>query len=214
MFAALPIVLLLAQQIPAAPEEVQRPVNSVGFAAGIGYRLGAAASDVPPNMGVALTTLIQHRYATVGRGLDLGVTASFAYERYARDVRVSTMVAPGERVNIDGVRALTIFDFAALQTAGLSLGRVRPWLGVGGGISLQHFRSPEEAYKPGEARETLAVLLGAAGADVDFAPSSDIGLRLEYAHALPRPTFTTEAGRAVNVFGSRVTLRLAVSYRF
>ncbi len=229
---ALSIAALLAQAEPAPPAPVpapasvrprpseppleapEPPATAVGFAAGVGYRLAPAARDVPPALGLSLTTLIGRRYALLRGQLALGVAASFAYERYSTLVKVTKEVMPGREVPYEAVRGISFFDFAVLQTAAVELGRLRPWAAVGAGASLGHFTSPEPRYGPGEARVLAAVLLGGLGLDVAIAKQTDVGLRLEYAHLVPRPELRTDGGERLDVFGHRLAARLSLQYRF
>lgn len=199
-------------EIEGAPE---RLATAVGLAAGGSYRLGAAAHDTPPAFGFTLTTFVSHCYSVIGDHLALGVAGSFAYERYSRTVRAESTVAPGQVVPYDGVRELTSGTFVGLQTVTLLLGRARPWVALGGGLGLDHFKSPELPYAPrGEARATVALLQGALGFDLQVAPQTDAGLRLDYVRPLSDSTFVTTAGERLHLFGSRLSVRMGIQYRF
>ncbi|HXU79783.1 MAG TPA: hypothetical protein VN914_00180 [Polyangia bacterium] len=196
-----------------APEETpEPPVWALGLTIGGGYRVGKAAKDVPPALGLAFSTFAGRRYAALGR-IELGVSASFYYQRYARIVTFKKMVSPGMEVDAQGDRLLSTGEFAASQTLTVVLGRYRPWLAVGGGVSIDHFTSPETRYRPGESRRTLPLVLGAAGFHLEVAPQTDAGLQLDYAH-LFEPTFTTEGGERLHLFGDRLAARLEMQYRF
>jgi hypothetical protein len=176
------------------------------------YRVSQAATDAPPALGLAFSTFGGWRYAALGR-LELGVGASFSYQRYARTVTFKQMVSPGVEMDAQGDRLLSTGDFVAAHTFTVVLGRWRPWLSVGAGISLDHFTSPEARYAPGESRTTLPLVQGAAGFHVEVAPQTDGGIQVDYAH-LFEPAFVTTAGERLHLFGDRVAVRLEMQYRF
>jgi hypothetical protein len=227
---ALVLVTLLCQAEPAPPPAVTPPppppppplvvpeeapappVWALGLTIGGAYRLGAAATEVPPALGLAFSTFAGRRYATLGL-LELGVGASFSYQRYARTVTFKKMVSPGMEVDSPGDRLFSTGDFVAAQTFTMVLGRWRPWLSVGGGLSLDHFTSPEPRYAPGESRRTLPLVQGGAGFHLEVAPQTDGGIQVDYAH-LFEPAFTTSGGERLHVFGDRLAVRLEMQYRF
>jgi hypothetical protein len=196
-----------------APEEPpQPPVFALGLTIGGAYRVGQAATDVPPSLGLAFSTFGGWRYAALGR-LELGVGGSFSYQRYARTVTFQQMVRPGVEMAVQGDRVLSTGDFVAAQTFTVVVGRWRPWLSVGGGVSIDHFTSPEPRYAPGESRTTLPLVQGAAGFHLEVAPQTDGGIQFDYAH-LFEPVFVTSAGERLHVFGDRLAVRFEMQYRF
>jgi hypothetical protein len=195
------------------PEEAsEAPGWALGLTIGGAYRVGAAAKDVPPRLGLAFSTFAGRRYATLGR-LELGVAASFGYQRYTRTVTFKKMTIPGMEVDTQGDRVLSTGDFVAAQTLTMVLGRWRPWVSVGGGVSLDHFTSPEARYAPGESRRTLPTVQGAAGFHLEVAPQTDGGLQIDYAHPF-ESAFVTTGGERLHVFGDRLAVRLEMQYRF
>jgi hypothetical protein len=226
---ALVLVTLLSQAEPAPPPAVTPPpppppppvieeepppppVWSLGLTIGGAYRVGQAAKDTTPRLGLAFSTFGGWRYAALGR-LELGVGASFGYQRYARTVTVKKMVMPGVEMEVEGERLFSTGEFVATQTFTLVLGRWRPWLSAGGGISLNHFTSPEPRYAPGESRTTLPLVQGAAGFHIEVAPQTDAGLHFDYAH-LFESAFVTSGGERLHLYGDRLAVRLEMQYRF
>jgi len=138
---------------------------------------------------------------------------SFSYQRYARTVTFQQMVRPGVEMAVQGDRVLSTGDFVAAQTFTVVVGRWRPWLSVGGGVSIDHFTSPEPRYAPGESRTTLPLVQGAAGFHLEVAPQTDGGIQFDYAH-LFEPVFVTSAGERLHVFGDRLAVRFEMQYRF
>jgi hypothetical protein len=184
------------------------PPVAVGLALGVGYRLPPAAREVPPAAGFTLATFAGYRYAVMSQRLALGLAVAFAFQRYTRSFE-SLAPAVGTYT-----RDLSIGDFVVMQTAGLLLGRARPFAAAGAGLSLGHFRSPQDAARPDEERETLVVVQGQVGIDVEVKPQTDVGLRADVVVPLARPTLRTSSGDELRVFGPRLALRLALQYRF
>jgi hypothetical protein len=211
-----PVPLAPMPAPPAArpPEEPESPPPgwSLGLTLGGAWRLPPAARDVPPALGLAFSTFVGRRYATLGR-LESGAMVSFAYQRHQSTVHLIKPLSPSEDVPYDGERTLSTGEFTLWQTLTLALGRVRPWLAAGPGMVLGHFTTLEPRYAPGESRPTLFQLAGAVGFHVEVAPQTDAGLQLDYAHAFGG-TFVTDKGERLSVFGDRLALRLEMQYRF
>jgi hypothetical protein len=228
---ALALITFLAQAEPAPPPAVAPPaprppppvvtseepetppIWSLGLTIGGGYRLDPAAHDAPPALGIGFSTFAGWRYLALGRHLELGLRASFSYQRFTKVVKFARMVAPGMEVQQEGDRMLSMGEFAAWQTLTGVFGRVRPWLAVGGGLGLDHFTSPEQRYEPGESRQTAGVVGGGAGFHLEVAPQTDAGLQFDYLHHFG-PAFTTMAGERLHLFGDRLAVRLEMQYRF
>jgi hypothetical protein len=207
---------MLAQAEPAPSDQPGPPPPpvSVGFAAGLGVRLGVAATDVPPRLGLSFVTLVGYRYLLLWDRLALGAAVSFGYDQYVTTVDAKREVSPGTVVGYRGERKLSMFDFVALQTFTGELGRVRPQLAMGAGLSIGHLTSPEAAYAPGESRATTALAVGSGGVDVTITGTTDLALRVDYALPFPAPSFHTDGGRDLSVFGPRLGVHLGVRYRF
>jgi hypothetical protein len=232
VFQALPFLLLLAQAepapappVPAAPVPAPAPAPppaaepaepllgwALGLTVGGAYRLPPAGEAVPPGFGFSFSTFVGWRYARLAP-VDLALQATFGYHRFSRTVPLTKMVAPGQEQAYDGTRALSMGDFTLLQTATLDLGRVRPWFGVGGGISLDHFSSAEPRFEPGEASQTVPILQVGVGLHLEVAPQTDGGLQLDYVHSFGSD-FVTTRGERLDLFGDRLAVRLEMQYRF
>ncbi len=161
-----------------------------------------------------MTTLMSYRYAWLADRFGLGVTASFAFERYATTVTAFKEVSPGQLVSYKGTRELQLLDFIVLQTASVALGRVQPWVALGGGLGMGRFSSPEAMYAPGESRPTMLVVQAAAGVAVNVTGPTDVELRIEHTRPIRAPRFDTETGARLHLFQGRIAARLGVQYRF
>jgi hypothetical protein len=199
--------------VATVDEPAEPPGWALGLTVGGSYRATPEARDVPPALGLAFSTFVGRRYATVARRLELGVAASFSYQRFARTVQITHLNAEGVEIARDGVRALSMGDFVALQTFTGVFGRLRPWLSVGGGLSLGNFNTEETKYRPGESRPVMALVQTALGFHLEVAPQTDGGLQLDFVHPFSR-TFLADSGQRYHVFGDRVAVRLEMQYRF
>jgi hypothetical protein len=221
------VALLVAQAEPAPPPPSHGdpapsvteapagpPATALGFGAAAAFRFGAAGRDVPPRLGFSIHPSFERRYALVASWLDLGVQLDFSFDRFAERVTLAVPLQGGREAPFDDVRTVSHFDFAALQTIGARVGRVRPWGAAGLGVSLAHFSTLEPEYRPGEQRATRPVVRGAAGVDVHILPQTSVGLRVDGAWMLFAPRFTTQAGRTISAFGDRLAIGAAVRYWF
>ena len=199
---------------PAAEATPVEPAYFLAVGFGGGRRLAPAAADVPPAYGLAVSTVIGRRYALVYDRVELGAAFHFAYGRFSKGVTATT-VQNGMEVSFDDIRSVAHYDFALVQTIAVVLGPVRPFAGVGLGLGLGHFLTQEKDYRPGTARVTRPLARANLGFDVAL-PASDlrIGADLDYARLFNVPTFTTEAGRPLQVFGERLTASLWLRYDF
>jgi hypothetical protein len=223
------VALLFAQAEPAPPPAPQTggdpaprvaeaptgpPATALGFGAAAAFRFGAAGRDVPPRLGFSIHPSFEWRYAHVAGWLELGAQLDFSFDRFAERVTLAVPLEGGQEAPFDDLRTVSHFDFAALQTVGFRVRRVRPWGAAGVGVSLAHFSTLEPEYRPGEQRATRPVVRGAAGVDVDVFPQTSVGLRVDGAWMLFTPRLTTEGGRTISPFGDRLAIGAAVRYWF
>jgi hypothetical protein len=187
---------------------VPPPPFAAGAAVGLSHRLPVAGPDVSPATGFSVAIFGGYRYALLDRRLALAAGATFTFQRWARSYQ---SLAPSAG---SYTRQISIGDFVALQTATLLLGRWKPMLGAGAGLSLGYYKSPENLAQPENQRATLAVVQGQAGLDYELKPGVDVGVRADLVVPLARPTLQTETGAEVHVFGTRFAVRLDMQYRF
>jgi hypothetical protein len=220
VFAALPLLALLCQAEPAPaplpppaaplpePPPPPPPPVAIGVSLGGGLRLPPASHEVPPTLGLAIGTFAGYRYATVRERLELGVAAAFSYQRYARSVGAA--VGPAG----SGDRTYSSGDFVVQQTAAVQLGRLRPWVAAGAGLSLGFFTSTEDPTAPSEQRTTIVIIDGAAGLDLALHEDSYVGLRAQLDLPLARPRIEGGLLDGKHVVGTRLSLELVFGYRF
>jgi hypothetical protein len=225
--------LLLAQAEPAPPEPPKppppppapvappqtpaQPEYFIGLAVGGGHRLATAGEQVPPAYGMSVASLFGLQYASLPLGgltFELGAAIHFDYQRYASDVTIS-LIRSGRETTYEDVRTLSYYDFAALQTVGLPLGPVRLLASAGVGLALGHFSTLEPALRPGESRMIRPLVRGSLGVDAAVG-SQDGRLGLTIGASLPlfEPSFSTDTGQRLQVFGDRLSANLMYSYTF
>jgi hypothetical protein len=197
------VALPIEQPPPPPPPPVALAVSIGG-----GLRFPPASREVPPTLGLAIGTFAGYRYALVRDRLELGVAAAFAYQRYSRSVAAALgPVGGGDRTYSSG-------DFVALQTAAVQLGRLRPWLAAGAGVSLGFLSSTEDLEHPSEQRTTIVVVQGSGGVDLALHEDSYAGLRADLDVPLARPAVKGGILDGKRVLGSRLALQLVFGYRF
>jgi len=215
--AALFVASWLAQAEPAPPEPPPPapapapalasppPPTSLAVHGRFAYRPGDAVGPAPAT-GFSLGATVERRYALIGDRLGLGVGVDLFFDHFARDQQFITAHQ----------QLQTHTSFVVLQTASFTVGRVRPWLGAGGGVTWAYFEgtAPTDMAipAPGFSHNELQPLVrGAAGLDVTVAPQMAIVVRADFTHPLTHPTF---GGFAVSPFGDLADVGAGFLYRF
>lgn len=231
MPSPLPILVALLSQADPAPPPVPGPAaapagqvtpateappldNAVAFAAGAGYRLGDAADQVGPSLGFVFDAVIATTYARVEGAVELGLEVDLSFERYARTVDASRMIAPGVEEPFEGLRKLMHYDVALLQTVALERQRIRPWVGAGGGLDVGYFQTGERDLRPGEHTMVRPLIRAGGGLDVAVRAETSVGLRVDWARPLRPTSYLRTDGTRVTPFGDRLLARLTLRYRF
>ncbi len=125
----------------------------------------------------------------LARVLQLGAAFDFNYQRFATGVRGSAMTGPGEEVVFDGQRALSKTGFALMQTVAVQLGRMRPFIGLGPGIAINFFSTPELTLRPGSKTAVQPVAQAMAGFDWDLGGNMAFVMRAALTHPFTDPVF-------------------------
>jgi hypothetical protein len=106
--------------------------------------------------------------------LRFGVGVQFAYDRLSRD-------KPGASVT-STTQALSHATFAALAILDGLFGRLRPWVGIGGGFSVAGYDDPSvngSPPMPVHLATVVPLVQVAAGLGVQVYESFEIGLRTD-----------------------------------
>jgi hypothetical protein len=204
---------------PTAPAvEVPSPAppsNALTVQARFAYRVGAQAVALGPRVGFSLGATFEHRYALIGEVLELGGAVDFSYDHFQLGVQGSSMVTPGApEQTYDAQRVITQTSFALLQTIGARRGAVHVWAGLGGGMSVAYFSSPELELRPGHASGLEPLVRGAVAFDVTVRERTAIVLRADYTHTFNRPSFTSDLNQSYTPFGDLFDVGLGLLVRF
>jgi hypothetical protein len=206
-----------APAAPLADPDPLPPAFFIGLAIGGSHRLAPAGKQMPPAFGMSVATLLGRQYRTLTIGslvADLGAAIHFDYQRYARGVNVP-IGRSGQESTFEGVRTVSYYDFVALQTAALPLGRLRLLLAAGVGLAIGYFSTLEPALRPGEARMVRPLVRASGGGDVELGPGDGhLGLTVSMAAVLREPSFSTAQGERLQVFGDRLSATLTYAYTF
>jgi hypothetical protein len=218
--AALFVASWLAQAEPAPPEPAPAappaaapspssspplPPTSLAVYGRFAYRPGDSVGPAPA-AGFSLGATFEHRYAAINDLVGLGVGVDLFYDHFASDQQFITT----------SQQLLTQTSFVALQTVSLALGRARPWVAGGGGVTWAYFSGTGLTGTgmplPGVSDSELQPLVrGAAGLDVTVAPQMAVAVRADLTHPLTHPTF---GGFGYSPFGDLVDAGVGFLYRF
>lgn len=225
--AALGLGLLLAQAEPAPVPQAAPPplLNALGVFGRLGFKVGDEAR-LGPAAGFSVGVSFARRYAHVGAapgpgpgpepwsGMDLAVGLDLFHDQFTSSVQGSVETNPGVEATYEGRRLLTQTSFAATHTFSLPLSRMRLWAAAGAGLTIAHFSSPEPDLRPGDRSAVQPLVRGAVGFDVIIKSEMGIAVRGDYTHLLTRPSFTTDTGQTLSLFGDLLDIGVGLFYRF
>jgi hypothetical protein len=197
---------------PAPPAAEPPPVrNQIRVHGAFAYR-PQDGGGIVTQAGFSVGGAFERRYLMVAGGGELGVAIDGAFTRFSS--AGSPVIAPGQGAAYSAVRTLSQTSFAVLQTAGWQLGRVRPFVAAGAGVSIGYFSTPEFELRPGTASTTQAMARAMAGVDIAFSPATALIIRANYSHMFSNPTFDTEAAGSFALFGSLLDVGVGMAARF
>ena len=182
-----------------SPQPV-RP-NGVSVNARYAYRVGNEGKSLGPASGFSLGGTFERRYRARERGVELGIAADFSYDRFATAVVGSAPDATGAETLFAGERTLSQTSFAALQTIGWQATDLRAFAGLGPGVTIGYFSSPESDLRPGSKTTAQPLARAVVGAELALSPFTAVVLRVDYSHVFTRPTFTTDTSAMYSLFG-------------
>jgi hypothetical protein len=201
--------------VPAAPQPPAEPpaplANRLRVSAAFAYRPDDGGSIVT-QAGFSVGGSFERRYLALAGGADLGVAIDGSFTRFA--TAGSPVIVPGQALSYSATRTLTQTGFALLQTAGWQIGRVRPFVAVGGGVTIGYFSTPEDELRPGTASTTQPMARAVAGLDIAFSPTTALTIRTSYTHMFTDPKFISEAAGSFALFGSLLDVGVGMAARF
>jgi len=194
---------------PATPP----PANSTSVYVRYAYRLGADGDGIVPASGFSLGGEFERRLRSFETGLELGVALDFFYDRFTKDVIATTVGPMGDPEPAIGTRTLSQTTFALMETTGWRYADMRLYVGVGAGLSVGYFVSPD--VSPSGNTDLLPLARGVFGFDFAIAPRTAAVLRVDYTHTFARgSSFVGPTGQARPIFGDLFDAGIGFLLRF
>jgi hypothetical protein len=227
MLAAVLLASLWAQAEqapPPAPASAPKPVaatpapsvppNGVSVHARFAYRVGAEGSTIGPAAGFSLGGMFERRYLGTRGGVELAAAVDFFHDQFSASVVGSAPDATGVETEYPGQRTMSRTSFALLQILAWRATDLRLFVGVGGGVSIGYFSSPELQFRPGSASAAQPLARGVVGAEFSLTRLMAIVVRADYSHAFTRPIFTTDTATTHSLFGDILDAGAGLLVRF
>lgn len=232
MLAAIVFLAFQAEPAPAAPDPAERhqmpppgavplpepepgaglPANAFALGAGPAFRL--APADLEPRWGFGIAVAVERRIARLGTRAEIGILLDLAYHRFAKSVQGSARTEAGDEIPFDGVQVVSQSSFGALPTVALRLGRLRPFVAAGGGLSVGFFTSDDRDVRPGTEDAFVSFVRAAAGAGFEVGRATTVVLRGAYTRLLFPPTFLSGTGADLHVFGDLADATASMRFEF
>ncbi|HEY0711973.1 MAG TPA: hypothetical protein VGF45_04830 [Polyangia bacterium] len=194
---------------PAPPPEPTPPVEvapsfGIGIGAGGARRFGEPPRVLTPRYGFEVNADFTAIYTRLGI-FDLGAGVHFNYQRFRTLVPLALVGASTS--TYDSERTFSFYEFHVRQSLAAQLGFARPYLTVGGGLSLANFNSQEAALAPASLTAFRLGLSAAAGCDFPMTRRglARFGLVVGMAAIIRPPDLETTSGRNIPVFGTRAS---------
>jgi hypothetical protein len=194
---------VVAQPAPAAPP------NSVSVHVRYAYRVGGEGDGLVPASGLSLGGEFERRLRAFQNGIELGVATNFFYDRFTKDIVVaSTGSEPGI-----GSRTLSQTSFAAMPTAAWRYADMRFYLGLGGGVTVGYYASPD--LSANTTKDAMPLARAVFGFDFAIAARTAAILRVDYSHTFQHSGYyTTTAGERRPLFGDLFDAGIGFLVRF
>jgi len=192
-----------------ATPEPTLPPNSVSVHVRYAYRVGSEGDSLAPSTGMSLGGEFERRLLAFESGLELGLAVDFFYDRFWKDVIGAAPGPTGQELMIT-TRAISQTSFALMETTAWRYADMRVFAGIGGGLTIGYFGSPDLA-----ASRTAAKPLTRASLGFDFAitPKMAAIMRVDYNHIFDHETFTA-SGNTYLLFGDIFDAGIGLLVRF
>lgn len=199
---------LVAEPAPAPPP------NSVSVHVRYAYRVDSGGDSVVPAAGLSLGGEFERRLRGFSNGIEIGVATNFFYDRFAKDV-IATSVDPatgGAEMTIQ-TRTLSQTSFAVMETTAWRYADMRLYLGIGAGLMVGYFGSPDVQSSSHTELQPLA--RGVFGFDFAIAARTFAVLRVDYSHTFNRDSyFVSSTGALHPMFGDLFDAGIGFLLRF
>ena len=177
------------------------------------YRVGAEGDGVVPASGFSLGGEFERRLRAFQTGIELGVAIDFFYDRFTKDVIATTVGPMGDPEPAIGSRTLSQTTFALMETTGWRYADMRLYVGVGAGLTVGYFVSPDVSSSGNTDLQPLA--RGVFGFDFAIAARTAAILRVDYTHTFYRDSyFVGPTGESHPMFGDLFDAGIGFLLRF
>ena len=199
---------------PLVAEPAPPPANSVSVHVRYAYRLGSDGDSVVPAAGFSLGGEFEHRLVGFRNGIEIGAATNFFYDRFSKDVVVSSVGSTGTLESSVGTRTLSQTSFALLETTGWRYADMRLFVGLGGGLSVGYFASPDMSSN--SLTDLLLLARGVFGFDFAIAARTAAILRVDYSHTFARSVYlaTPMQSSLTPLFGDLFDAGIGLLVRF
>jgi len=176
------------------------------------YRVGSDGDSLVPAAGLSLGGEFERRLFGFKSGFEIGLGANFFYDRFSKEV-VAPSTDPMVQATV-ATRTLSQTTFALMETTAWRYADMRLFLGVGAGLTVGYFASPDMTANSTTALQPIA--RGVFGFDFAIASRTAAILRVDYSHTFDRSTFYTTATPGVTypLFGDLFDAGIGLLVRF
>ena len=197
---------------PSRPDEPPpAPANSVSVHVRYAYRVGSDGDSLVPAAGMSLGGEFERRLFGFKSGFELGLAANFFYDRFSKEV-VAPSTDPMVQATV-ATRTLSQTTFALMETTAWRYADMRLYLGIGVGLTVGYFASPDVTSNSTTALQPLA--RGVFGFDFAIATRTAAILRVDYSHTFDRSDFYISApGMTHPLFGDLFDAGIGLLVRF
>jgi len=197
---------------PSRPDEPPpAPANSVSVHVRYAYRIGSDGDSLVPAAGMSLGGEFERRLFGFKSGFELGLAANFFYDRFSKEV-VAPSTDPMVQATV-ATRTLSQTTFALMETTAWRYADMRLYLGIGAGLTVGYFTSPDVTANSTNAIQPLA--RGVFGFDFAIATRTAAILRVDYSHTFNRTdVYITAPGAVHPLFGDLFDAGIGLLVRF
>jgi hypothetical protein len=212
-----------ASAVSAGAEPGLPPRHRMSVMPRFAYRLGNAGRAVSPAPGFGVGGTIEISYLRRGASagphdrsgaiFEAALGLDFAHDRFAISEQGSVTV-DGMVETFGSTRVVSETSFVLVHTVAARVGRVRPYLTLGGGLGVGYFDSAASELRPGTARDAHVLGRASLGVDVTVTRSWNAAIRADYTAVRGASPLVTDAGRSLAIFGDLFDLGAGIAYRF
>jgi hypothetical protein len=151
----------------------------------------------------------ERRFLAFDNGLELGAALDFFYDRFSMEAIAADPSGQTNGTIVD--RTLSQTSFTALETTGWRYADMRLFVGIGGGLTVNYFASPDQF--PGSRTALKPLACGVFGFDFAVASRTAAILRIDYNHTFNHESFAVN-GMVYPLFGDVFDAGIGLLVRF